>query len=231
MSKGAAELKRELIPAVMPKDYLDLRAKLGLLEGKAPWVQIDMMDGVLTPAASWPFTGDSEWEELIAGEEGLPDWEKVQYEADLIMNRPQEFLEECLQAGFARVVFHLRSSSVPETIIHRCHLFDVEVGVALWQDDDLERLSELVEAGLDYVQVMGIEKVGFQGQLFAEDTPRRVEEIHKRFPDLLIQIDGAVDEATLPLLAEVGATRFVAGSALFAAEDVARAFERWQAEI
>jgi ribulose-phosphate 3-epimerase len=52
----------------------------------------------------------------------------------------------------------------------------------------------------------------------------RIAELHMKYPDLEVSIDGSVNETTLPRLREAGARRFVAGSSILGADDPEAAF-------
>jgi ribulose-phosphate 3-epimerase len=71
----------------------------------------------------------------------------------------------------------------------------------------------------DYVELMGIDEIGRQGQPFDERVLQRIRDIKAKYPDLEVSIDGSVNEDTLPRLKEAGADRFVVGSAILNAEN------------
>ena len=67
---------------------------------------------------------------------------------------------------------------------------------------------------------------GWGGQSFIERSPGKVERLRDVVADPLIEVDGGVDERTAPLVAAAGATLFVAGSAVFGADDPGEAYSR-----
>ena len=73
---------------------------------------------------------------------------------------------------------------------------------------------------LDGVQFMGIEKVGFQGQPFAEIVLEKISQLRALMPDLPIAVDGGVNFETAPKLIQAGATKLSSGSLIFEADDV-----------
>lgn len=66
----------EVIPAVMPRSKSDLEEKIGQVAEHVGMVQIDVMDGKLTPARSWPYFSSDEmgFEAMASGAEGFPYW-------------------------------------------------------------------------------------------------------------------------------------------------------------
>ena len=79
---------------------------------------------------------------------------------------------------------------------------------------------------LSMVLVMTVEP-GFGGQSFMPETMEKVKtlrrEIVRRGLDVDIQVDGGINEKTVETAAAAGANVFVAGSAVFGAEDAAKA--------
>lgn len=101
----------------------------------------------------------------------------------------------------------------------------VQIGVAVPCTASPDLLREY-ENLYDYVQVMGIEKVGFQGQPFDARAIELVRHVHEQYPELAIQVDGGVSEDTIPDLIRAGATRLVVGSAIWKSEDPAAEIEK-----
>jgi ribulose-phosphate 3-epimerase len=95
----------------------------------------------------------------------------------------------------------------------------VEIGVAINTATPAEKIFPLVNY-VDFVQCMGIEKIGFQGQKFDERVLEQIKKLKEKFPDLIISADGGVNLATAPKLARVGANRLAAGSAIFNSTDI-----------
>jgi pentose-5-phosphate-3-epimerase len=67
---------------------------------------------------------------------------------------------------------------------------------------------------------MGIDTIGKQGQVFSLHTLEIIENLQKRFPDIIIQVDGGVSVETIPQLAKLDIDSVVVGSALFAGNDI-----------
>jgi len=78
------------------------------------------------------------------------------------------------------------------------------------------------------VQCMGIKKIGFQGQSFDESVIERVRLLRASFPQLMISVDGGVNESNIVALAEAGADHLVVGSAIWSSETPTDALARLQ---
>ena len=72
----------EIIPAIIPKSFAELEDKLSLVQGLAPLVQIDILDGKMTGEKSWPniVPNDPDFLRIIHEEEGFPFWENFDFE-------------------------------------------------------------------------------------------------------------------------------------------------------
>ena len=79
----------DIIPAILPKNYEDLKNKIALVRGIVSVVQIDICDGIFVPSKSWPFTtggfDDDNFFKIINEQEGMPFWEDVDFELDLMV--------------------------------------------------------------------------------------------------------------------------------------------------
>jgi pentose-5-phosphate-3-epimerase len=77
----------EFLPAVMPDSFKDLRHKLEMVAHHVSWAQIDIMDGKFVKSRSWPYFSNDihSFENLLAENEGLPFWEKLEFEIDLMV--------------------------------------------------------------------------------------------------------------------------------------------------
>ncbi len=213
----------QIIPAILGRSLDDIRADLARVSSLVPLVQIDVCDGKLTPEATWPYNtrGAVDLEQLISEEDGLPFWDSVNYEIDLMTKNPEYEIDKWIKAGASRVVIHFESTD-PEMlgeIISSLRQADVEVGISLDVATPLEVLEPLEEY-IDSVQLMGIDHDGSQGQPFDEVTLDRVRQVRERFPFMHIAVDGGVSLETAPDILDAGADRLIVGHALFESYDI-----------
>ncbi len=228
----------EIIPAIMPTSFSDLEDKLGLVASHVSLVQIDVMDGRLTPAKTWPYaTGelDKNFVKIIQEEEGFPFWNDVDFEADLMVREPEKIWRDWVSAGAKRLIFHLESLAQPEEFLDMMRKNAVakdsplytEIGLAIRISTDNDVLYPLIPH-IDFVQCMGIMEIGVQGSAFDERVLEKVADLRAKFPELIISVDGGVNMETVPRLIEAGVNRLAIGSAIFAAEhpeDALKAFQ------
>lgn len=222
----------EIIPAIIPKTFDDLEEHLSLVSRYTNWVQIDVLDGRLTSAKSWPYLSpvDDDFARIIREEEGFPFWEDLQFEIDLMIKEPEAVLHQWVAAGASRLVVHFESFESAEKAKEAVDDFknkfslpgsilSVQIGLAANLNTPLEEFSEIIPL-FDFFQCMGIAEIGAQGNPFDERALERIEEIKEMHPDLPIAVDGGVNLDTAERLISAGATRLVAGSAIFESDNI-----------
>jgi ribulose-phosphate 3-epimerase len=225
---------REIIPAIMPVSFDDLKEKAEKVSGIVGLAQIDIMDGVFVASRSWPYTdggveGEVHFKALSTQDEGLPEWEDLDYEIDLMISEPEKHIDEWLPLGASRLIFHIEAvKNIDMFFGHDIFRPEarsigttkvIELGLAINPDTPLESILPYMSK-IDFVQCMGIAKIGYQGQPFDEGVLKHIHTLRLKFPDMPISVDGGVSLKTAHDLVGAGATRLVAGSAIFGASDV-----------
>lgn len=223
----------EIIPAVMPYSYHDLVSKIDRVDDFAKTVQVDVMDGIFVPSESWPYNGTDldEFEKIIKEENGFPSWDKVDLIFDLMVSDVETKVYDWIHAGASGVIIHFESLHNQVTTGLFKKLKDefgdsLSIGVSIDTTTDTKLLVPFLD-DVDFVQCMGIEKVGYQGQDFDERVLDKIREIKEVSPEMPIMVDGSVNENTIPDLLEVGATRLAVGSALFESKDIKETYEKF----
>jgi ribulose-phosphate 3-epimerase len=219
----------EIIPAILPQNIGELRGKVGMVKDLVETVQFDMCDGVFVSTRDWPYNGKDVMahQEILNEETGLPYWDEVNYEFDLMVKNASKNFQEIMKLGPTRVVFHLEAE---ENLTEFFETLDpyfkeqVQFGIAINTTTDPARIAGL-ESHIAFIQCMGIESIGRQGQDFDTRVIEQIKTTKKLFPDKIISVDGAVNKKTAHALIEAGATRLVIGSAIFKEIDIAGIIE------
>ena len=212
----------EIIPAIMPKDYEDLDEKMSLFVGVVPFVQLDIMDGKFVPARTWPYPRDAHFDAIVAEEEGMPRWEEIDFETDLMIENPELAVPKWVSAGARRIIVHVESMVDFEKIRASVPVGLIELGLAINTTTPLSAIEPYIDR-IDFVQCMGIARIGFQGEEFDERVLENVRALRAKYSELAISIDGSVNMDTARSLVDAGATRLVAGSAILEADDFTQA--------
>lgn len=205
----------KITPAILPYSYRELEEKLALLKGATDFVQIDITDGKFAGKASWPVNKpDQNFEAIVNQEKGLPFWEDFDFEIDLMCQNPFSLANDFISAGVSKIIFHADTLSLSEDALLLDQLKTegvVEIGIACTADTDEEHLKDFLKYA-DFVQVMSIKKIGFQGEPFYEKCLEKISWVRQELPHIEISVDGAMNPETAQLVKNAGATRVVAGS-------------------
>jgi len=224
LARNIILLYMEITPAIMPQSYDDIVEHVErVIDEAVSTVQIDIVDGrFVSERYTWPFLKagggglDERWQELQNGLIGLPHWQDIDYDIDLMILDPYATIYDWITLGPKRITLHIESMTDPVGLLQQLQdvRTTIEIGLAINNETPLDVLYPHIGA-IDYVQLMGIAKIGFQNQPFDIRVIERIKKIKSEFPSLLIQVDGAVNNETIEQLEELGIDRCVVGSAFF----------------
>jgi len=224
----------EITPAVLVQDFNELNEKLAKFVNITNLVQIDICDGNFVPTISWPMNPrDRESVQSILDEEnGLPFWEQLDFEFDLMVLNAHKQFEFFARLGARRIIFHLEAETEADfkeflESLDPYFKDNIDIGIAINTTTSIDKLDPFINY-IDFVQCMGIEHIGFQGEPFDERVLEQIKNLRHKYPELKISVDGSVNENTAQKLIEVGATRLVIGSALIQSYDIRESFKEFQ---
>jgi ribulose-phosphate 3-epimerase len=216
----------EVIPAILVDNFEELGNRISRLVGVSNMVQIDVCDGSFVTSVSWPMNkrDQSSILPIIDEEEGLPFWDKIDFEFDLMIEKSYEQFDFFYKLGAKRIIFHIKENDILnfQDFLDGIDIYfreNIEIGLAIGAEVDLEKIKTLINR-VDFIQCMGIKRIGFQGEPFDKNILEKIKELKKNYPDIKISIDGGVNEETASSLIEAGADRLVIGSALNKAFDL-----------
>lgn len=193
----------DVLPGIGTREvtFPEMKEKISLVSPYVSWIHIDITDGTLVPNNT--FHDFSLWK-------GLPS--HLSFEAHLMVANPEKYIHELSAAGFKRIIAHVESQD-PRRFLEEIEYDDVEVGLALDYPSAVEEIEPFLEQ-IDVALIMGYE-AGISGQEFQPETLDKIRQITHHFPEVLLQVDGGVNEKTGPAIVEAGAKRLIATSFLF----------------
>jgi len=219
----------EIIPGILEKDYDELKNKIALVRGIVPVVQIDLCDGVFVPSRTWPFASgsgaDEHLKKILNEQEGMPFWEDIDFELDLMVADAVENFDLYTKLGAKRIIFHLEAVKNLENFKNFLEGLDVyiremiQIGIAINPSTPSEKLFLLIPY-IDFVQCMGNDNIGHHGVELDEQVYEKIKILREKYPDMPIAVDIGVNMTTAPLLIKAGANRLIAGSAIFNTNDI-----------
>lgn len=197
-------------PSILNCDIANLAAEIKKIKN-ADYAHVDVMDNHFVPNLSW----------------GLPVVEAVirqnilPVDAHLMIEDADRWAPTYAEAGCASVTFHAEAAAAPIRLAREIHRQGVKVGMALRPATDITPYIDILPE-IDMLLVMTVEP-GFGGQSFLESMMAKVrrtrEAISAANMQVSVQVDGGITRETISVAAEAGADVFVAGSAVYKAED------------
>ncbi|WP_337060573.1 ribulose-phosphate 3-epimerase [Kineococcus sp. G2] len=203
-------------PSILSADFANLAAELQRISG-ADAAHVDVMDGHFVPNLTLG----------LPVVEALRKVSPVPLDCHLMIEAPDRWAPAYAEAGAQGVTFHAEAATAPVRLARELRAAGARAGLALRPATPLEPFVDLL-GEFDMLLVMTVEP-GFGGQSFLDVTLPKIRRARAAIGasglDVRLQVDGGVSTSTIERAAEAGADVFVAGSAVYGAEDAAGAVE------
>ena len=202
----------EIAPSILAADFGALREQVGLVEDAgAGIIHVDVMDGQFVPPLSM---GPQVCEALR--DMGL------HLEVHLMVERPETVqVESFAKAGAGTIIIHAEATAAVDYALDLIRSHGCQAGLAV---NPATPLAIYEEVELDLALCMTVNP-GWGGQSSIASSIEKITRLRAIVgEEVVIEVDGGVDAKTAGLCVAAGATRLVAGSAIFGQDDPARAF-------
>lgn len=212
----------EIIPGILEKDWTEIERKINLVKSFARVVHIDIIDGKFAPNTT--FLDPAPFAKYTLPSSG----QALLFEVHLMVEEPIQYLKPFAAVGFKRFLGHIEKMSDQVEFVAQGELLG-EVGLAI---DGLTSLDvvKVPYSDLDCVLIMTI-KAGESGQVFVPEYLKKVEMLKQVQHDMVIEIDGGINDKTIVEARNAGATRFVANSFIFNSENPQSQFQLLQKQL
>lgn len=208
----------EIIPAIIPKNIVELGQKLALVENYVEWVHVDVMDGIFVK------------EETLRDPKAFKAiTTSAKIEVHLMIWQPEREIQEWIASGARRIIFHYEATDQRKELAEQIHRAGLDAGIAI----NPATPPEFVEAFalyFDTIQVMAV-KPGLGGQAFLEDAIVKIKFLQQRFPYKPISVDGGENPEVALKVIQAGGDRLVVGSFLFKDGNIKRALENIKSAV
>ena len=203
-------------PSILSADFARLGEEVQtVLDAGATVIHVDVMDGHFVPPITMgPLVVEAIAEQVHAA--------GAVVDVHLMIERPERHVQAFADAGADGITLHVEATPHVHYALASVREAGCRAGLALNPGTPPEAVSA-VASDVDLVLCMTVNP-GWGGQSFLDASPARIERLRALMtPDAVIEVDGGIGPATAARCAEAGATLFVAGSAVFGAEDPAAA--------
>lgn len=207
-------------PSILSADFVNFERDFGTI-ASSDLIHVDVMDNNFVPNLTF----------------GLPMVTRMQQiapkplDVHLMIANVDKWAAGYAETGAYSVTFHAEASDNPVALARAIRAIGARAGVAIKPGTDVEPFLDLLSE-FDQLLVMTVEP-GFGGQSLIEETLTKVSKARRKIDaeklDVWLQVDGGIDESNIERVASLGADTFVAGSAVFKAQDRAKQIENLRA--
>ncbi|HEY8888884.1 MAG TPA: ribulose-phosphate 3-epimerase [Clostridium sp.] len=198
----------KISPSILSADFSRLGEHIKELETcGADMIHIDVMDGMFVPNISFGIPIINSIRKLT----------KLPFDVHLMIEEPSRYVEDFAKAGADIITVHYETDRHIDRTVNFIKSLGVKVGVALNPATPVDSIKHLV-SNLDMILIMSVNP-GFGGQKFIEYSLDKIKEVRtladKYNKEIMIQVDGGIDEVNIRKVVNSGANVIVAGSAIF----------------
>ena len=205
-------------PSILSADFANLEREIkSVEEAGADWLHIDVMDGHFVPNITIG----------VPVVKSIKKITKLPLDVHLMIDDPKFYVKPFVEAGADIITFHYEACEDNyKEVISYIKSFGIKAGMSIKpKTSHLRFVDELPTSELDLFLIMTVEP-GFGGQEFIHYTSMKIPEIRKiAKPELIIQVDGGINNATSKICTSLGANSLVAGSYIFKNPDRVQAIK------
>ena len=201
-----------ITPSILNADFSQLDAEIAKIASVSDYIHLDVMDNVFVPNFTFDFDAASK----IIRSSPIP------IDSHLMVADVDQIAIDYAQAGSASVTIHAEATRDIAATLKGIKSHGARAALALKPGTEIEEYEDFVD-NVDMFLIMTVEP-GFGGQKFMDsmmDKVRRTRKIIGSRP-IWLQVDGGISLETIEIAVQAGADTFVAGSAVFKAEDPAQ---------
>ncbi|GAA4157963.1 ribulose-phosphate 3-epimerase [Actinomadura keratinilytica] len=212
----------QISPSILSADFARLADEVAAVSGAADWVHVDVMDNHFVPNLTLG----------LPVVQSLLKHSALPLDCHLMIEDPDRWAPQYAEAGAGSVTIHAEAAKAPIRTLRAIRAAGARAGLGINPATPVEPYEDLL-GEIDMLLLMTVEP-GFGGQKFLDVVLPKIRRARRmikgRELNVWLQVDGGVSAETIERCAEAGADVFVAGSAVYGADDPAEAVRRLRAQ-
>lgn len=211
----------DIAPSILAADFGYLMRDIKAVENNCEYLHIDVMDGHYVDNISLG----------IPVIQSIRKYTDIKFYTHLMITEPEKYIKAFADCGSDNITFHLECAKDPDKLIDEIKALGKSAGISIDPDTPVEAVFPYI-GKVDIILIMTVYP-GFGGQGYLTSSDERIRKLRKAIDeqgaDTIISVDGGVKKSNIKEIYDAGARLFVAGSAVFSAEDPGKAVEELKA--
>lgn len=203
-------------PSILSADFSNLERDIKKVEKNgADWIHVDVMDGHFVPNITIG----------VPVVKSLRAITQLPLDVHLMIENPEKYVEPFANAGADILTFHyeaVKESQIPQ-IIKMIKSNNIKAGISIKPKTSAEMILKYL-GSVDMVLIMTVEP-GFGGQAFITECAEKIKLIRQYNTDIIIQVDGGINQESAKICKNYGANSLVAGSYIYKSENIEQAIK------
>lgn len=201
-------------PSILSGDFANLENEIKNLEKYgADWIHVDVMDGHFVP-------------NLTIGAPVVKALRKVcniPLDVHLMIDNPEKYIKDFALAGSDYITFHYEAAKDNALeVIKQIKSFGIKAGISIKPKTKVDEIIPFIKE-VDLILIMTVEP-GFGGQKFMEECAYKIKELQPYIDEnIIVEVDGGINDKTAKICKEYGAEALVAGNYVYSQSNMKEA--------